>query len=133
MKKNIDIIDESSSESLIPSMFVNKIKIPWDLIDSKYKRDKTPLHKLGEYLKAALDIDDDVQIDVSKICISDDTEVQLDKIMSNYLKKTYSAMGTKKTLSYIKLLSYPSNDYNNEYNLQYGYVYVKDNYIIEGK
>ena len=130
MKKNIDIIDDSSS---IPSIFVNKIKIPWDLIDSKDKRDKTPLHKLGEYLKAALDMDDDAQIDVSKICISDDTEVQLDKIMSNYLKKTYSAMGTKKVLSYIKIMSYPSNDYNKEYSLQYGYVCVKDNYIIKGK
>lgn len=120
-----------SDNNIIPNTFITKVKIPWDLITSKYKKETSPLNKLGQYLKAALNMDDDEQIDVTKIYVNKQTEDKLDELMLNYLKKTYSSTGAKKALSYGKLFSYPACDYDNTYNLMDGYVYVKDKYNIK--
>lgn len=111
-----------------------KLKIPFEIFET-YKEDNDfPYSKLFLYIKDSLDFEDGELLDVSKIWITEKTDMKLDELNLKYLKylnkvKKININKLKKDFGFYKLQYGPAVDYYDSFNLLDDYIYVEEDVL----
>lgn len=115
--------------------FIQKIKIPYELLETTSKKDFCPMTKIGYILKSFLNLNENEQIDVSKIWINTKTDNNLENYFLKYIEKQCSSKKlAKQKLGWYKLQISPAIDIKSELDLEDDYIYIEEKFIkIKGE